>query len=142
MSRVAWAVVIALACSLSMGARAADETAAATPSGAAGIPANTVNSMGLSLLEVIVNGRDTSKIGEFVERDGMVFARPQELEALGFRVPAGAAAPDGLVPLASLPGMQYRVERTSQSLLVTAPDAALLPALLGSGSATGAMIPV
>ena len=85
------------------------------------------------MLEVIVNGRDTSKIGEFVERDGMVFARPQELEALGFRVPAGAAAPDGLVPLASLPGMQYRVERTSQSLLVTAPDAALLPALLGSG---------
>src|SRR5205823_12434519 len=88
------------------------------------------------------DGRDTCKIGEFVERDGMVFPRPQEFGALGFRVPAGAAVPDGLVPLASLPGMQYRVERTSQSLLVTAPDAALLPALLGSGSATGAMIPV
>ncbi len=40
------------------------------------------------LLEVVVNGYSTGKIGEFVMRDGALHARPEELRDLGIRVPS------------------------------------------------------
>ena len=54
------------------------------------------------LLEVVVNGNATGKIGEFVQRDSELLARPTELRELGFRVsePAPSAESD-LVPLAT-----------------------------------------
>src|SRR5207302_4033476 len=144
MSRHAWAVaIIALAPAFCTGAAAANDMVAAPPNSApAEVPANAANSMGLLLLAVVVNGRDTGKIGEFVERDDALLARPAELEALGFRAPEAAANPDGLVPLSALPGLQYHLDRTVQTLFVTAPNAALLPALLRSGDTAGSPIAV
>src|SRR2546423_12021335 len=109
MNRHAWAAaIIALAPVYCTGALAADDMAAAPPNPApAEAPANAANAMGLLLLlAVVINGQDTSKIGEFVERDGTLFARPQELEALGLRTAGVAAGRDGLVPLTQLPGGQ------------------------------------
>src|SRR5438270_3817794 len=144
MSRRAWAAaMIALAPAFCTAAAAANDMAAAPPNSApAEVPANAANSMGLLLLAVVVNGRDTGKIGEFVERDGVLLARPAELEVLGFRVPQAAANPNGLVSLQDLPGLQYRLDRTAQSLFVTAANAALLPALLRAGDTAGSPIAV
>lgn len=143
MNRHAWAAaIIALAPVSCTGALAADDMAAAPPNPApAEAPANAANAMGLLLLAVIINGQDTGKIGEFVERDGVVLARPAELDALGFRTPQAPTTPDGLLPLSAIAGVQYRIDRAAQTLIVTAPDAALTPALLGSGAAAQ-IIPV
>ncbi len=87
------------------------------------------------LLNVVVNGRPIGKIGEFVLRNGQLFARGEELHDLGFR------APDATGPTASnliglgLPGLKYRLDLPGQTLYVTADTSVLLPQLLGSAPA-------
>src|SRR5690348_15635463 len=117
MNRRAWATaVIALAAVYCRGALAADDMAAVPPNPApAEAPANAANAMGFLLLAVIINGQDTGKIGEFVERDGAVLARPEELDALGFRTPQVPTTPDGLLPLSAIVGVQYRIDRAAQT---------------------------
>ena len=52
------------------------------------------------LLAVTVNNHATNKIGQFVLHDGALFARPDEMRDLGFRLPPSIAANDqGLVAL-------------------------------------------
>jgi len=83
------------------------------------------------LLEVIVNGHSIGKIGEFTLRHGLLFAKPQELHDLGFRVPAGVRrTPDGLIALGDLPGFVWTFDVKNQQLLVTAIDSSLVPATL------------
>lgn len=96
----------------------------------------------LLLLEVVVNGHSTGKIGEFTLRDGALFARRDELQDVGFRVPDSAAAtPDKLIPLASLPGVTVRLDQATQTLQVTAANNRLLPALLrAAGTAAGGRV--
>jgi len=79
------------------------------------------------LLEVIVNGHSIGKIGEFVLRRGTLYVRPQELRDLGFRVPNVRVSRDGLIALNDLHGISWRIDTTTQQLLVTATDAALVP---------------
>ncbi|WIM09050.1 fimbria/pilus outer membrane usher protein [Enhydrobacter sp.] len=83
------------------------------------------------LLEVVVNGYPTGKIGEFVQRDGALYARRDALRELGFRVPAATAeTPDKLVKLADLPDFAARLDAPTQTLHVTAGPKRLLPELL------------
>jgi len=83
------------------------------------------------LLEVIVNGHSTGKIGEFTLRHGTLYARPQELVGLGFRVPGTRTLKPGvLIALSDLPGIAWTMDVKNQQLRVTAIDAALLPKLL------------
>ncbi|MGA3129621.1 MAG: fimbria/pilus outer membrane usher protein [Terracidiphilus sp.] len=82
------------------------------------------------LLEVIVNGYSTGKIGEFVLRGGTLYARPQQLRDLGFRVPGTRAAGGGLMALNELPGITWKIDSANQQLLVSATDAALVPNVL------------
>jgi outer membrane usher protein len=90
------------------------------------------------LLEVIVNGYPTGKIGEFVLHDGTLFARREELRDLGFRVPETlAAASVGLIALADLPNFAFRLNQATQTLQVTAGTQRLLPALLEAGATPG-----
>ena len=49
----------------------------------------------LLLLEVLINGRSTNKIGEFTLRHGTLMSRPEELQDLGFRIPATRAFEPG-----------------------------------------------
>jgi outer membrane usher protein len=79
------------------------------------------------LLEVVVNGHSTGKIGEFVLRRGTLYARPQELRDMGFRVPNTRAARGTVMALNDLPGIAWRMDTANQQLLVTAVDAALVP---------------
>jgi outer membrane usher protein len=82
-------------------------------------------------LDVQVNGRSIGKIGEFTLRHGALWARPDELRDLGFRVPVSRASETGgLVALSDLPGLTSVLDEKSQVLQVTASDSALLPALL------------
>ncbi|MBR0650384.1 fimbrial biogenesis outer membrane usher protein [Roseomonas terrae] len=90
------------------------------------------------LLEVMVNGVSIGKIGEFTYRDGALLARPEELRGLGFRVPDGVQPQaDGLVPLAELSGITWRLDQPGQALHATARNESLLPALLRTGVTDG-----
>ena len=85
------------------------------------------------LLEVVVNGFPTGKIGEFVLRDGVLYSRPGELHDLGFRVPdLPLANSETLISVSSLSGLTYRLDMPTQTLFVTADNSLLLPALLGA----------
>ena len=87
------------------------------------------------LLDVWVNGFTTGKIGEFVMRDGKLFSRPQELRDLGFKISLDSpAAADGLLGLATLPGVTWRIDVKAQILYVTATNAQLQAVRLDAGA--------
>ena len=89
------------------------------------------------LLEVVVNGYPTGKIGEFVQRDGVLYATRANLRDLGFRVPdATAETKDKLVKLADLPDFSARLDAPTQTLHVTAGARRLLPELLEAAGTT------
>ena len=80
------------------------------------------------LLEVVVNGYPTGKIGEFVQRDGVLYATRANLRDLGFRVPeATAETRDKLVKLGDIPDFSARLDAPTQTLHVTAGARRLLP---------------
>lgn len=82
------------------------------------------------LLEVVINGRATGQVGEFMQRDGDILARPDEL---GFVLPAAPAQGSELVSLSSMPGMQARVNTRRQTLVVVADDSLLQATEIGPG---------
>jgi outer membrane usher protein len=88
------------------------------------------------VLEVIMNGRATGRVGEFIDRDGALYAKPSELHELGFVLPPGASdLPDNdPIPFSSLPNVHARVNEAKQTLVVEASDLALLPTELGGGT--------
>lgn len=92
-------------------------------------------------LALQVNGYSTSKIGEFVLRDGALLARRGELGDLGFRVPATRAfasyGPDSLIALADLPGLTWRLDPATQTIYIKAANDRLLPTLLHVEGSTG-----
>ena len=80
------------------------------------------------LLEVLVNGRSTNKIGEFTLRHGILMARPEELQDLGFRIPASRTLQSsGLIPLSDLRGLTWTLDQKNQQLIVTASEGSLVP---------------
>jgi outer membrane usher protein len=85
------------------------------------------------LLEVIMNGRPTGLVGEFLDRGGKLYARPSELHDLGF---AGApeTGDDEPVSLSALSDIRTEVNEAKQTLVVTAGDAALRPTEIGGAS--------
>ncbi|MGB8839960.1 MAG: fimbria/pilus outer membrane usher protein, partial [Aliidongia sp.] len=83
------------------------------------------------LLEVIINGRSTDKIGKFDDRQGALYAAPQELRDIGFRLPKTAPDP---IALNQLSGVTYRIDMPTQRLLVMAPAESLMPTLIGQSS--------
>ncbi|CAN7344118.1 fimbria/pilus outer membrane usher protein [Phenylobacterium sp. LjRoot225] len=82
------------------------------------------------VLEVVMNGRATGRVGEFIDRDGALYARPSELRELGFVVPRGVPADSAPIPLTSLPNVRAKVNEAQQTLVVVAGDSALQPAEL------------
>lgn len=83
------------------------------------------------LLEVVINGHSSGKIGEFTERDGALLARPDELIDVGLKVPESVSRfPDGLVAVSSLPGVTARLDMPTQSLLVEVRPGGLVAAEL------------
>ncbi len=79
------------------------------------------------LLEVLINGFSTNKIGEFTLRNGRLMALPEELRDLGFRVPDSRASSGDLIALADLPGLTWTIDEKNQRLNVTAREGSLMP---------------
>jgi outer membrane usher protein len=93
-------------------------------------------------LEVVMNGRPTGRVGEFIDRDGKLYARPAELTELGFALPHDIAAGTEPILLASLPNLRARVDEGTQTLVVDASDAALLPTELDGGASAVPLAPL
>ena len=86
------------------------------------------------LLEVHVNGRPATQIGEFTLNDGKLFARRVELRELGIAIPADPAPDIGdLVPLSTLPGFAFRLDLPRQAIYLTVPDNLLARTILQTG---------
>jgi outer membrane usher protein len=94
-------------------------------------------------LDVVINGHQIGKIGEFVEIRGVLMAKRQELTDLGLRLPANVVPLiDDLIALTSLPGVNARFDATTQTIYITAPSEALLPNLLRPAANPGPAIPL
>lgn len=75
------------------------------------------------LLEVWLNGNPTNKVGDFLLRDGALFATRSELRDLGIAVPGGDDAEQ--VKLSSLPGFRYTINDKLQQVRIELPVASL-----------------
>jgi outer membrane usher protein len=90
------------------------------------------------LLAVVINNYATGKIGEFVLREGALFATGEELRDLGFiSPPSSAAAKENLIKLDGLTEFSYRIDQGTETLYVTAGASRLKPALLGPPALRG-----
>ena len=106
--------------------RAAGDLSPPAASDASGIPL---------ALAVRLNGHETGLIGEFIDRKGILFARPDELAAIGLEVPASVApAVDGLIALPALTGVTWHLDTATQTLELSAPDARIRPGRLQLGA--------
>jgi outer membrane usher protein len=83
-------------------------------------------------LDVTINGQKQDLIGGFVERDGTLYATPEELQAVGVRPPEGGLTGDGLVPLAGISGLHYDYDEPGQALTITLPESARQPIVIGA----------
>ena len=69
------------------------------------------------VLEVVMNGRPTGRVGEFIERGGVLYARPSDLTELGFALPPDIAAGSEPIPLSALPSVRAQVNEARQTLV-------------------------
>lgn len=83
-----------------------------------------------------MNGRPTGRVGEFIDRDGTLYATPAELRDLGFALPPDIAAGTEPISLAALPDVHAQLNDAAQTLVVQAADTALLPTELGGDHST------
>lgn len=78
------------------------------------------------ILEIVVNGQDTGKLGEFVLRRGVLLAAPETLRGVRILVPEDLRLqPDGLVALTDLPGLTWKIDQPRQVLELTVSPARL-----------------
>lgn len=83
-------------------------------------------------LDVVINGYPIGKIGEFVEKSGVLFATHHEIQSLGFLAqkadlqdPASAE-----MSLTAIPGVSYRVNAKTQTVFMAVPNKYLEPTIL------------
>jgi outer membrane usher protein len=94
-------------------------------------------------LDVVINGQQIGKIGEFVQIGAVLLARRHELTELGFRLPANVVpVTDDLIALTSLPGVSARFDAATQTIYFTAASEALLPNLLRPAANPASAIPL
>jgi outer membrane usher protein len=102
------------------------------------LPASAAVADQTLLLDVVINGNDTEKIGEFTSRNGALFAKPDELADIGLKVPEETPkTEDGLIALGALPGITTRLDEATQKLFIEAGLERLLPNILGAGVNAG-----
>ena len=78
------------------------------------------------VLAVVINDHPLDITGDFVERDGQLFADSRDLDTMGLRVGASGA----LIGLQNLRGVSYRLDERTQTVYITASYAALRPTAL------------
>ncbi|HUE79480.1 MAG TPA: fimbria/pilus outer membrane usher protein [Sphingomicrobium sp.] len=77
------------------------------------------------VLEVVINGRASGQVAEFIDRDGALYVEPSQLNGLGLVLPRATGAEPIL--LASLPNIRAEVNEARQRLEIVASDLALQP---------------
>jgi outer membrane usher protein len=82
-------------------------------------------------LSVELNGRDTGALMRSVLRGGELYARPRDLESTGLDLQSLDLAPDTLVALKSIPGLEHAYDAQGQSLALRAPAQLLQPFVYG-----------
>lgn len=83
-------------------------------------------------LSVSLNQADTGKLARFVRRNGALFASAATLQSLGLKWP-GSDQVVGLVPLASLPGLQATYDPARQRIALVATVSMLANAPVRTG---------
>ena len=83
------------------------------------------------LLDVQINGQPTNIVGEFVLRQGILLVKPEELRE--FRIDVPGTVPmqaHGLVALADIEGVSYKIDQATQALYLTVPPNRLMATVL------------
>jgi outer membrane usher protein len=83
-----------------------------------------------------VNEQSTNMIGTFIDRDGVLNARAEDLRSLGIAV-SSAVSGRTTIPLERLPGVRYRIDEANSRILFTAEDSSRVPAELGGDTSRG-----
>ena len=79
------------------------------------------------VLEIVVNGEDTGKLGEFILRRGTLLTGPEVLRGVRILVPEDIhVQPDGLLALSDLSGLTWKIDQAKQVLELTAAPARLM----------------
>lgn len=116
----------AIAC-LDTAGRAQEMPLDAAPVAAIQVAGQVAGAQGLQLA-VYINDVNTDFVGTFEQLpDGSLTAKPDELEEVGIKPVKNAIRPDGSIHLNDLPGIAYHVVPDTQSIYVTATDAARVP---------------
>jgi outer membrane usher protein len=103
-----------------------------------GVPARASSADQTLLLDVVINGNETGRTGQFTMRDSVLLATPEELAAIGLKVPEGTyKTKEGLVALRDLTGVTTRIDEAAQRLFIEAGRDALAPNMLGAGINAG-----
>ncbi len=92
---------------------------------ASGIPMATVLANQELYLTVDLNEYPTRQTVRFVLRDGALYAAGSTLQEIGIAVPDAAQGTDGMVALADIPGLQYRLYNDRQALHLSVPASSL-----------------
>lgn len=82
------------------------------------------------LLDVRVNGWSIGMVGRFYEAGDAVFLPADQFEGLGFRVDEASVITvngERRVPLASVPGLEWRIDHSGQTIDITVPFERLTP---------------
>ena len=83
------------------------------------------------VLEIILNGRATGQVAEFIDRDGALFANAADLAEFGLVLPRELSNATEPIPLAALPGLRAQLDESRQTVAIAAEDSALQPTLIG-----------
>ncbi|RAS07006.1 outer membrane usher protein [Cupriavidus alkaliphilus] len=83
-------------------------------------------------LAVSLNGVPRGLVARFELRDGMLATTPEELRQIGLRAEVLPVDGNGLVWLDAIPGLRVSYRQSSQEAALDAPDALLVPAIVGT----------
>ena len=93
------------------------------------------------VLEVVINGRSTGMVGNFIVSDGELLAQRSELKDIGFQLSSNSVS-DDLVVLSTQPGFLWRLDQATQTIYFSADDSHLQPALVKASEDPNSRIPV
>lgn len=86
------------------------------------------------VLALVLKGRPTGLVGEFVQCDDQLCAMPDQWTTLGLVLPRDFAASALPVPMSALPGVKGRINQAAQLIYIDAELAALRPVEIGDTS--------
>jgi len=94
-----------------------------------------------SALNIVLNGRATGIIGEFMWCSDELCASAIQWESLGLLIPPYLLARNAPIRVSEIPNVSARLDATAQTFYVDAADTALIPSLI-KGQSMSALVPL